>query len=153
MNETNLKEAVSVAEMARMVGLSRARFYQLQRDGVFPSPVYCICTHRPLYTEEQQGICIEVKRRNFGINSRPILFYTARGISRPRPAARRSRPTSAPANGRHVELVESLKALGLGSVTAAQVERAVALAFPAGTAGIDEAEQVRAVFLHLRRQN
>ena len=41
MREPNepTKVAVSVAEMARMVGLSRARFYQLRRAGVFPTPV------------------------------------------------------------------------------------------------------------------
>ena len=32
------KMAVSVTEMARMVGLSRARFYQLVRAGTFPPP-------------------------------------------------------------------------------------------------------------------
>ncbi len=35
MNEVH-KSAVSVSEMARMVGLSRARFYQLMTEGVFP---------------------------------------------------------------------------------------------------------------------
>ena len=33
-----LKAAVTVAEMARMCGLSRARFYQLQKAGVFHFP-------------------------------------------------------------------------------------------------------------------
>jgi hypothetical protein len=46
------KAAVIVSEMARMVGLSRARFYQLRKAGVFPLPVYDVATRRPVYTEE-----------------------------------------------------------------------------------------------------
>ena len=44
------KAIVTVSEMARMCGLSRARFYQLQKAGVFPAPVYQ--DGRPLYPEE-----------------------------------------------------------------------------------------------------
>ena len=45
-NET--KAIVTVSEMARMCGLSRARFYQLQKAGIFPSPVYDVSTRRPI---------------------------------------------------------------------------------------------------------
>ena len=44
------KAVVTVSEMARMVGLSRARFYQLVRAGVFPAPAYK--KGRPIYVEE-----------------------------------------------------------------------------------------------------
>ena len=40
------KQAVSVAEMARMVGLSRGRFYQLVGN-TFPHPQYDLTTRRP----------------------------------------------------------------------------------------------------------
>ena len=43
------KSVVSVAEMARMVGLSRQRFYQLLGK-TFPFPLYRIATRRPFYT-------------------------------------------------------------------------------------------------------
>ena len=72
------KTIVSVAEMARMVGLSRARFYQLVREGIFPTPVYDVTTRRPFFTEEMQDICMGVKKRNCGANGKPILFYAAR---------------------------------------------------------------------------
>ena len=71
------KTAVSVAEMARMVGLSRARFYQLQ-GSAFPLPVYNLSTRRPIYVEEMQVVCLEVRRRNCGIDGKPILFYARR---------------------------------------------------------------------------
>ena len=72
------KTVVSVAEMARMTGLSRARFYQLVNDGIFPSPVYDVHTRRPLYSEEMQQVCMEVRKRNCGVNGKPILFYSPR---------------------------------------------------------------------------
>ena len=47
------KAAVTVAEMARMFGMSRARFYQLQKAGVFPTPVYDVSNSASnLCTEE-----------------------------------------------------------------------------------------------------
>ena len=71
------KAAVTVAEMARMVGLSRARFYQLLGTA-FPFPVYDVSTRRPAYVEEQQRVCLEVRRRNCGIDGKPVLFYARR---------------------------------------------------------------------------
>ena len=71
------KVAVTVAEMARMVGLSRARFYQLL-GSAFPLPVYDVSTRRPYFVEEMQRVCLEVRRRNCGIDGKPILFYCRR---------------------------------------------------------------------------
>lgn len=53
-NNVQTKAVVTVAEMARMCGLSRARFYQLQNAGVFPTPLYDVSTRRPFYVEEAQ---------------------------------------------------------------------------------------------------
>src|SRR5690242_18870981 len=85
--EVQTKAIVTVAEMARMVGLGRARFYQLQGTA-FPWPVYDIRTKRPIYLEEQQRVCLEVRRRNCGVDGRPILFYARRPSSDPSPAKR-----------------------------------------------------------------
>ena len=48
------KAIVTVSEMARMCGLSRARFYQLQKAGIFPPPERNAETDRPFYSEELQ---------------------------------------------------------------------------------------------------
>src|SRR4051812_41958032 len=123
------RAVVTVSEMARMVGLSRARFYQLVEAGVFPQPVYCVSTRRPMYVEELQKICLEVRRRNCGANGRPVLLY-ARG---PRPPAT-AKPTK-PAIAKlkvtvpHVDLIEGLAALGLVA-TPAQVGETVAALYP-----------------------
>lgn len=139
------KAAVTVAEMARMVGLSRARFYQLMGTA-FPLPVYDVTTRRPLFVEEQQKVCLEVRRRNCGIDGKPILFYCRRApvTSRRLPKAAKSPvPT---------ELLDGLRSLGL-TVAAAQVEAALATLYPKGVVGIDHAELVRSVFIYLKRQN
>src|SRR5271156_6193222 len=76
--QVQTKAVVSVAEMARMCGLSRARFYQLVEAGVFSPPLYRIDTKRPFFNQEMQEVCLEVRRKNCGINGRPVLFYARR---------------------------------------------------------------------------
>src|ERR1700675_2313271 len=88
------KAAVTVAEMARMCGLSRSRFYQLIGTA-FPQPERQPETARPIYTEAQQQVCLEVRRRNCGIEGKPILFYSRRlGTTPSKP--RRSKPKLEP---------------------------------------------------------
>src|SRR5436309_15362530 len=87
------KAVVTVSEMARMCGLSRARFYQLQKAGVFPAPTYQ--AGRPVYTEGQQQVCLEVRRRNRGVNGEPVLFYARRRVIEPDKRKKRSTPLPA----------------------------------------------------------
>jgi hypothetical protein len=133
-----------------MVGLSRARFYQLQKAGVFPAPSYQ--AGRPVYTEDQQQVCLEVRRRNRGIDGRPVLFYSRRrGI---RPARHKKRADPPPARSKDITaLLDGLNALGLTTATAAQVVEVTEQLFPQGTTGIDQAEVLRAVFLRVKRRN
>jgi hypothetical protein len=145
------KAAVSVAEMARMVGLSRARFYQLMGEGVFPKPVYHVSTKRPIFVEEAQKVCLEVRRRNCGVNGKPVLFYARRGGSPTTPTRKRSKANTT-ANKQYVAIVDAIRALGLVSATADQVGQAIKSLFPTGTEGTAEAEIIRAVFVHLQRR-
>jgi hypothetical protein len=151
-----LREAVTVAEMARMLSMSRARFYQLQRDGYFPLPVFSVTSRRPLYTAELQQVCLDVRRRNCGINGIPICFYARRAplVSAPaprRPVTINHAPRPRPTND-HSDLLAALEALGM-TPTASQVSEALRATFPSGTAGADEGSLVRAVYQQLRRQN
>jgi len=84
---SDTKAVVTVSEMAKMVGLSRARFYQLVEAEVFPAPVYQLSNRRPVYVEELQKVCLEVRRRNCGINGQPVLFY-AKGPGSAKPTGR-----------------------------------------------------------------
>jgi hypothetical protein len=145
------KAAVTVAEMARMVGLSRSRFYQLIGTA-FPEPERQPGTGRPVYTEAQQEVCLEVRRRNCGVDGKPVLFYARRLGSAPaRPKA--PKPKLEPKGRDVAALVDGLNALGLTTATAAQVQRVTQELYPKGTEGIDQGEVLRAVFLCLKRQN
>ncbi len=146
------KTVVSVAEMARLVGLSRARFYQLVAEGIFVSPIYCVHTRRPFYSEEMQALCMEVRKRNCGVNGKPILFYAAR-----HPLGQQSRPVKKSKaepkqKNQYVDLIDGLRSLGL-EVTAAVVEPIVKELFPAGIQSLDCGEVIRRVFLRMKRQN
>jgi hypothetical protein len=145
------KAAVGMAEMARRVGLSRARFYQLV-GSTFPYPVYDVATRRPFYDAELQQVCMEVRRRNCGIDGRQVLFYAKRqgtGPSRPK----RPRNGPPPTAGRHDDLLEGLRSLGMAEATASQVQAALKASYPDGVKGLDKGEVLRGVFLCLKRRD
>jgi hypothetical protein len=143
------KSAMSITETARLVGLSRARFRQLVKTGTFPAPEYEPNTGRPYYSEEKQRTCLEVRRRNCGIDGKPVLFYSRRrDLGAPKAKHQTKKP-----QGQHVELLEGLKGLGLGAVTAAQVDLAVKELYPDGITGKDQGEVLKAIFLRIRRQD
>lgn len=144
------KSAVSVTEMARMVGLSRARFYQLVKRGTFPSSDQDQQTSRPCYLEEKQRQILDARRRNCGVDGKPILFYSRR---RDLGLAKTQRPPKTQSkNKQFTELVDGLAALNV-TTTIGQVEPVVKELFPQGTDGMDPGEVIRAVFLRIRRQN
>src|SRR5262245_51023140 len=72
--ECELQEADSIVDMARMAGLSRSRVRQLIGTAL-PYPVYSVETRRPFYDEQAQKLCLDVRRRNCGIDGKPVLFY------------------------------------------------------------------------------
>src|ERR1700736_350287 len=117
------KAVVTVAEMSRMLGLSRARFYQLI-GSAFPPPSRDEKTKRPSYTEEQQKVCLEVRRRNCGIDGTPILFYARRGGAPSSPPRKSIKPRSKP-NKDHAAIIDAVRSLGLVNATADQVGSAI----------------------------
>jgi hypothetical protein len=145
------KSAVSVAEMARMVALSRARFYQLM-GSAFPFPLYDVATRRPYYPSELQEACLEVRRRNCGIDGKPVLFQRREGeVARMRP--KQSGRKAAPDASRFRGLMAGLRSLGMAGVTAAQVQAALKELHVSDIENKDQGELLRAVFLHLKRQD
>ena len=150
--QIHTKVAVTVAAMARMVGLSRARFYQLMKAGAFPSPLKKPETNRPFYSEDLQLICLEVRQRNCGIDGKPILFYARRYNSAP-PRAKIPKPKEEAKRGDVSALLDGLNALGLTTVTGAQIQRVTEELYPNGTEAMDQSQVLRAVFLHLKRQD
>lgn len=148
------KAAVSIKDMASACGLSRQRFGQLVKAGVFPAPLRDEGSGRPYYPPELQQVCLEVRRKNCGVNGRIVLFYSVRTpaapkATRPRPAAKPKAPTP----DRHADLLDGLHGLGLTAATGGQVGEALAHLYPGGTDGVDPGQVLRAVFLYLRGKN
>jgi len=144
---------VNVSQMARMVGLSRQRFWQLATEGVFLLPVYDIRTKRPFYDEPMQETNLKVRQTNYGLNGRPILFYSRRAPMESKTTEPRSKwSVSTKASPKHESLIEGLKQLGMASVTSAQVEEQLQKLYPAGQPD-DEGEVLRTIFVGLMRRD
>ena len=144
MSETT-KVAVTVAEMARMCSLGRSRFYQLVGTA-FPFPLYSVSTRRPFYDQVLQQVCLEVRRRNCGIDGIPILFYS-KPINR-KPSVKKRVSSVVPVQG-HAELIEGLNALGL-TASPNQVSEAINVLYPSGANGFDSSSMLRAGFIHIQ---
>jgi hypothetical protein len=146
---TEQQQFVSVSQMARLVGLSRQRFYQLASEGVFLSPIYDITTRRPYYTQEMQETNLQVRRKNFGLNNRPILFYAKRlpaDISSAEPVKPRS--VSKQPTDEHRHLIDGLKSLGISTVNAQDVSKALKHLY-AKNIPSDQGHVLREVFVYL----
>ena len=125
----------SVSEMARRLGLSRARFYQLVKSGVFPPPLRS-GTRRPSYPCDLQEKCLAIRKTRVGFNGLPVLFNQRRPTGKAR-----SEPGS-----QYDGLVAALKNMGL-KVTASAVKRAVEVLYPRGQEqGQDPGEMLRNLF-------
>ena len=149
LSNSATKTAVSVTEMAAMMGLARARLYQLIRKGKLPTPDIEEGSKRPYYNEDKQRQCLEVRRRNCGIDGKPIMFYARRrdvGVSRKK--VEQAKPVTSP----HADLIDQLGVMGI-TATAAQVDAVVKELFPNGTTSVPQEEVFRAVFLRIRSQN
>ena len=148
-SESCHKAAISVSEMCRLCSLSRSRFYELVEACIMPQPCYDLRTRRPLYPRELQEACLRVKATNMGIDGQYVLFY-ARKVSIETTPNRTSRRDNTARPARHAELLDGLRALGLSSVTDAQVDAAVRQLFPGGHGGMDEGDVLRLLWRHLR---
>jgi hypothetical protein len=155
---TPKKEIVTVAEMARMCGLSRSRFYGLVKDGIMPQPSRHPETQRPFYSREQQEQCLLVRKTNCGINGKPILFYAQRvtisnRIATPRRprTARRSQPTVT-TDPVILELQHGLEQLGLADVAEPKIRAALVEVYPDGHEGVPMPQLLMTVFRRLRER-
>jgi hypothetical protein len=142
------KAAITVKEMANLVGLSRDRFYDGVKSGVFPPPLYRVDTHRPLYSAELQAVCLEVRRTGLGFNGQPVVFnQTARSKKLSR---RFSNPLGADQqqnSERSKEIAAKLRYLGIRDVT----EAAIADALKKCLAGIADQLDESAILQRLVR--
>lgn len=152
-NPEPMKAAISIKSQAALVGLSRQRFMQLVKAGVFPSPLYDVASKRPFYSEELQAQCLEVRKRNVGINNKIVMFYARRPPGmKPTPKAKKVQAAAIDIAAL-ADIVLGVKGLGLGTANIAQVRKAVEQLYPQGIAGADLGRVAGAVFAHLHRKN
>lgn len=144
-----LRGAVSVSQMAKLVGLSRARFYDLVASGTFLPPIYSVRSRRPMYTADIQDANLAVRQSNIGVDGEYVVFYDT-NTDRQSNRTPRRRSGSSP-SGPAASLVRQLGGLGL-RVTADQVEAALAAVYPNGVEAESDSDVLRAVYRHLRSQ-
>jgi len=145
---------LTISDTARLVGLSRSRFYALMQQGVFPMPLYLISTRRPFFDERLRDQCLEVRRTSLGINNQPILFYPRRAglpTTRSSKSSFRGKKKSTAINPRVLRLIELLKGLGVESPSQQSVTAALSDCFPNGADDKADHELVGPVFRHLKR--
>jgi hypothetical protein len=121
--DNNFKAVCSVTAMARQVGLSRARFCQLRKKGVFPEPVYLGEPKRPFYPLDLQQKCIEIRRTGISYNGQPIIFYTLR--------EKKCKGQVNQSDCKYEELASTLSKMGL-NVALKKVKNAVKILYPEG---------------------
>ena len=142
MSKPSQNRFVTVQELCELIGLSKNRFYALQKAGIFPAPLRSPLNNRPIFDSALIEQCLGIVRNRIGANGAPWV------PNRKRPVARReSRPK---ALSKHGGLIKALASLGI-TATASQVDEAIAK-LPEGGAGLEEPELIRQVFLQLRKQ-
>lgn len=132
---------ITLQELCEQLGISKTRYYQLQKKGVFPAPQRA--GNRPVFDNNLAQQCVEVVRSRVGINGEPVLFNAKR-----KQESVQKRP--APVKG-HDDLIAALGSLGL-TVTKEQVAAAVH-SLPNNGTDLDEAGLVKQVFLILKKQS
>lgn len=146
------KMVVSISEMARMVGLSKTRFYQLIKSGAFPAPERDPDTNKPFYGADGQRAILGVRQRNCGVNGKPVLFYSRRrDVGSPR-VTTRAKPQRNKPHHEYQELMAALTELG-ANVSLQEVGPVVRELFPRGIEGEPAGEVIKKVFLRIRSQN
>ena len=133
---------ITLQELCEQLGISKTRYYQLQKKGVFPAPQRA--GNRPVFDNNLAQQCVEVVRSRVGINGEPVLFNAKR-----RQESVQKRPVSV--RGKHNDLIAALASLGL-TVTKEQVAGAVH-SLPNNGTDLDEAGLVKQVFLILKKQS
>lgn len=155
-NPTPQRVFVSLSELAEdVLGLSRARVYELIARGALPHPLYDLRTRRPMFDAELQRQALAVRHTGIGIDGSAVIFYRreqrATTSSPSITSARPRRQTSTPQVSRYAELVGSLQTLGVAQANEQSVTAAMAQCFPHGIEGQDQSDVLRILFRQLRR--
>lgn len=141
MSQSSKARFVTLAELCDMLGISKSRYYALQKKGIFPAPQRA--GNRPVFDQQLVEQCVGVVRSRVGLNGEPVLF-NRKAVEEP------SRTRSGSTKGKHEEMIAALQSLGV-TATADQVAAALKT-LPDEGKTLDEPARIRAVFLKLRQQ-
>jgi len=138
------KQIVSMTEIAKMVQLSRARFYQLLEQGFFPKPLYDERSKRPYYDLALQKKILEARQSGIGVDNSFMLFYS------PRKNGTTSSQKKKQVDPMVKELAETLQEMGLDT-TVKQVEQGLSEIYHGG---VDQEQGVviRELFRYLKSE-
>jgi len=132
---------ITLQELCEQLGISRSRYHQLQKQGIFPAPQRT-SSNRPVFDHNLTQQCLDVVRNRVGINGEPVLFNASKG-------QQSSKRRATPDRGKYESLVAALASLGLPA-TPQQVGQALAQ-LPNNGRDMDEAALIKAVFLELKK--
>ncbi len=138
------KPIVSITEIAQMVQLSRARFYQLLQSGFFPKPLHDERSKRPYYDLELQKKILECRQSGIGVDGSFMLFYS------PRKRETVSQTRKKKIDPQVKELADTLQTMGLDT-TAKQVQQGLSEIYPDGTNGEEQGIVIRELFRYLKQ--
>jgi len=150
VQQPSTKAAATVTEVAALCQLSRSRFHELVRAGVFPGPVQNGPANRPIYTRELIGRCLEIRQTGVGLNG-IVVFNQKRASRATAKRAQRAAAPVAPKESAYSPLVAGLRSLGMTDVPESQIEKIAVTLFPDGLGGHDLGDVIRAVFLELKK--
>jgi hypothetical protein len=134
---------ITLQELCERLGLSKSRFYTLQKVGIFPEAIRGPTNNRPVFDSALVEQCLGIVQNRVGANGQPITFNRKTPSRKPR---KRESSSNVP---KHTDLVESLASLGLITTTA-KVEEALATLPDRGSALTAE-DLIRELFLVLRK--
>ncbi|AQQ70739.1 hypothetical protein SMSP2_01100 [Limihaloglobus sulfuriphilus] len=140
---SNFKPVISVSDACKLVGLSRARFYQLLEEGIFPQPLYHIKTKRPYYDKNLQIKLLEIREEGIGNNGDIIIFYS------PRKKKNRQNKKSKKEHSVLDDYAETLSSMGI-FCNSKELSAALKKLFPDGVGGVEEGIIIRELFRYFK---
>ena len=148
VSNKNFKAVCSISYLCKsIVGLSRAQFYNLQRDNIFPPAQTDEKSGRKYFTLGQQKECYNIRSSGITHSGEFYLFYAPRSSSQSSSSQKKPAPKT---DSKSVEIMETLNQMGL-DVKAEQVSEALQSAYPEGYENIEDGLLIRNLFRILKQ--
>ena len=83
MTKPSHNRFVTVTELCALIGLSKNRFYTLQKAGIFPAPLRNPSNNRPVFDSALVEQCLGIVRNRIGANGAPYVPNRKRAAATP----------------------------------------------------------------------